>query len=191
MRELLLASSNPHKIEEIRQLLDGLWLVKGLRDIGFEEDIPETGATLEENARIKAFFLHERTGMDCFSEDTGLEVKILGGAPGVHTARYAGEQKSPDANMDRLLAEMEGKTERGARFRTVIALIRDGHEHYFEGIAEGRIAEERLGEGGFGYDPVFVPASETRSFAQMSAQEKNAISHRGKAVQQLIDFLRE
>jgi XTP/dITP diphosphohydrolase len=191
MRELLLASSNPHKIEEIRQVLDGLWQVKGLREIGFEEEIPETGATLRENAQIKALFLHEKTGMNCFSEDTGLEVDALSGAPGVHTARYAGEQRSPEANMARLLSALEGRSDRRARFRTVVALIWEGQTHFFEGVAEGHIATERLGSGGFGYDPVFVPEGESRSFAQMESHEKNAISHRAKAVEKLVAFLRE
>lgn len=172
-------------------MLDGQWEVKGLRDIGFLEEIPETSDTIIGNALLKVQFLHEKTGLDCFSEDTGLEVDALGGAPGVHTARFAGEQKEPDANMSRLLAELDGKTDRKARFRTVIALIWNKEPYFFEGIAEGEIAQARMGSEGFGYDPVFVPTGETRSFAQMTAQEKNAISHRAKATQKLIAFLKQ
>ena len=160
-----------------------------LREVGITEDIPETGATLDENASIKARYVYERTGLNCFADDTGLEVEALGGAPGVHSARYATDGHDFAANNRKLLRELEGKTNRKARFRTVISLIVDGVERQVEGIVEGEITTSESGAEGFGYDPLFVPEGYDRTFAEMSAEEKNAISHRGRAVKNLEALL--
>ena len=162
--------------------------ILGLTDLNITEDIPEEAETLEENAMFKARFVHERTGMNVFADDTGLEVSALGGAPGVYSARYAGEAKSFDDNIDKLLREMGSASERSARFRTVIALILDGKEYLFEGIVEGEIIRERRGTGGFGYDPVFIASGYDRTFAEIPLEEKNSISHRARAMKQLLDF---
>ncbi len=191
MKKLVFATGNAHKIAEVNRLLAGLYEIVPMAEVGITEDIPETADTLEGNALQKARYVYERTGMDCFSEDTGLEVEALGGRPGVHSARYAGADKDSTANMEKLLRELQGQTNRQARFRTVIALILGGREYFFEGIAPGRIATEPSGAGGFGYDPIFVPEGHTRTFAEMTADEKNAISHRGKAVARLVEFLRK
>lgn len=183
------ASNNLHKVNELRSLAgEGIEIVS-LSDIGQTEDIPETGSTLEENALQKARFVKKKYNIDCFADDTGLEVDALQGAPGVFSARYAGEPANSANNVAKLLKELEGVTARNARFRTVIALILGKNEYIFEGVVEGRIGETRLGEDGFGYDPVFYPIGIDRTFAEMSLAEKNAISHRGKAVQKLMDFL--
>lgn len=188
MDTLVFATANPHKLEEIRQILSD-YTVLGLKDIGFNDDIPETGSTLEENALIKAQYLFDKTGKPSLAEDTGLEVSALSGDPGVHTARYAGEDRDPYANMDLLLTNLKNHDDRSAQFRTVIAYMTDGGSHLFNGIVRGKIATEKSGLGGFGYDPVFIPDGYDLTFAQMDKQIKNEISHRAKAVQSLISFL--
>ena len=192
--KLVFATNNAHKLTEVRQILGDRFEVLSLEDIGCHEDIPETAPTLEGNALQKARYVHEHYGVDCFADDTGLEVTALGGAPGVYTARYAekvaGVTHNSQANMDLLLHNLEKKTDRSARFRTVIALIMQGQEHLFEGIVEGNILTERHGDEGFGYDPIFQPMGESRSFAEMNADEKNAISHRGRATERLVAFLK-
>ena len=186
---LLFASSNKGKTTEIKSLLNGLYEVKDLNDIGFFDDIPETGGTLEENALIKARFLCKLKHADCFADDSGLMVEALNGEPGVHSARYAGDEKDPSKNIDLLLDRLVGKTNRKASFVTVIALILGNEQYLFEGRIDGHISEERRGEKGFGYDPVFIPDGYDKSFAEMTSDEKNAISHRAKAVKKLVDFL--
>lgn len=190
MHTLVFATNNAHKAREIGQILGPNFEVKTLKDIGCHEDIPETADTLEGNARLKAQFVKDRFGFDCFSEDTGLEVAALGGAPGVHTARYAGEQRNPDDNMALLLQNLAAQPDRRAQFRTVICLIFNGEEHLFEGICPGHIAREKRGTAGFGYDPIFVPDGFETTFAEMGDAVKNQISHRAKATQKLLDFLR-
>ena len=187
---LVFATNNAHKLDEVRSILGSRFTVKSLKEIGCEADIPETADTLEGNALMKARFLYERYGVDCFADDTGLEVTALGGAPGVHTARYAGNHDS-EANMKKLLNELEKKSDRSAQFRTVIALIIEGKEFLFEGIVKGTIAKEKAGDGGFGYDPLFIPDGYDCTFAEMSGEEKNAISHRGRAVAELVKLLKE
>jgi XTP/dITP diphosphohydrolase len=188
--DILFATNNAHKLAEVQFKLEPLgYRVKGLREVIGEVDIPETGSTLEENAAIKARFLSDSTGMDCFADDTGLEVSALDGAPGVYSARYAGESCSFDDNMDKLLSALDDTTDRSARFRTVICLIKEGKEFLFEGEVKGVILEERSGSEGFGYDPIFRPDGHDRSFAEMTMDEKNAISHRGLAVEQLVRHL--
>ena len=194
--KIVFATNNAHKLQEVRQILGERFEVVGLKDIGCHEDIPEDAETLEGNALAKARYVKEHYGLDCFADDTGLEVTALGGAPGVHTARYAelfseGITHDSNANMALLLHNLEKKSDRSARFRTVIALIYKGEEHLFEGVCEGEILSERHGTEGFGYDPVFRPTGFDRCFAQMSADEKNAISHRGRATQKLAEFLRK
>ncbi len=189
--ELIFATNNKHKIREISDLLDNNTRILGLAEFNITEDIPEEADTLEENALFKARYVHERTGMNVFADDTGLEVEALGGAPGVYSARYAGESKSFDDNIEKLLREMHGTTNRRARFRTVIALILDGIEYNFEGTVEGEITCERRGTGGFGYDPVFVASGYDRTFAEIPLAEKNTISHRARAMQKLLEFLKE
>lgn len=190
MREIVFATNNAHKMEEVGAMLGGEYRLVTLRECGITEEIPENEPTIEGNALQKARYVHERTGGDCFADDTGLEVDALNGAPGVHSARYATDGHDFEANMRLLLRNMEGKTDRRARFRTVIALILDGEEYLFEGVVEGRITEQPAGDHGFGYDPVFVPEGETETFAEMSAERKNAISHRGRAVRKFADFMR-
>jgi len=187
--ELLFATNNKHKIREISDLLDDRFKILGLSDVNITEDIPEDAETLTENALFKAKFVHDRTGMNVFADDTGLEVDALGGAPGVYSARYAGEGKSFDDNINKLLAEMQGAENRRARFRTVIALILDGTEYFFEGAVEGEIITERRGNGGFGYDPVFLADGYDRTFAEIPLSEKNKISHRARAMRKLLEFL--
>lgn len=192
--ELIMATNNEHKLREIRQILDGSYEVKGLKDIGCFEDIPETSETLEGNALQKARYVHEHYGVDCFADDTGLEVEALNGAPGIYTARFGqmngyGESHDSDANIACLLDKLKDADSRKARFRTVIALIKDGREHLFEGIVEGEILPERRGLDGFGYDPIFAPTEAGVSFAEMGPAEKNRISHRGRATQKLVAFL--
>lgn len=190
-----MASNNAHKLMEVRDMLGDSFDVKGLADIGCTEDIPETADTLEGNALQKARYVHEHYGLDCFADDTGLEVEALNGAPGVFTARYGsmngyGESHDTNANVDCLLDKMRGAENRAARFRTVVALIQDGKEYLFEGIVEGKILTQRTGEKGFGYDPVFAPdEAGGQSFAQIGMEAKNAISHRGRAIRKLTDFI--
>ena len=187
--KLIFATNSAHKLAEVQAVLgDGYELVTP-RQMGITEDIPETAATLEGNARQKARYLYERTGLDCFADDTGLEVDALDGAPGVHSARYATDGHDFEANTRLLLHNMEGKEDRRARFRTAIILIEGGEEHLFEGIVEGHIIDHESGTEGFGYDPLFVPEGYDCTFAEMSADEKNAISHRGRAVRKLAEFL--
>ena len=185
MKRIVFATNNAHKLAEVKAVLGDDFELVTLKDVGITEDIPETGETLDENASIKARYVYERTGLDCFADDTGLEVVALGGAPGVHSARYATDGHDFAANNAKLLREMEGKTDRRARFRTVISLIRSGVEEQVEGIVEGHIAASMSGSEGFGYDPLFIPEGHDISFAEMSADQKNAISHRGRAVEAL------
>ena len=193
--ELIMATNNAHKLEEVRQILGTAFMVKGLNDIGCTEDIPETADTLEGNALQKARYIHEHYGVDCFADDTGLEVDALGGAPGVFTARFGamngyGESHDADANIECLLDKLKDAETRTARFRTVIALVHGDREILFEGIVEGEILHQRVGEEGFGYDPIFAPLeADGLAFAQMSAKAKNAISHRGRATKKLAEFL--
>ncbi|MBO7138897.1 MAG: RdgB/HAM1 family non-canonical purine NTP pyrophosphatase [Bacteroidaceae bacterium] len=194
-REIIMATNNAHKLEEVRQILGGAFTVKGLNDIGCTEDIPETADTLEGNALQKALYVHEHYGVNCFADDTGLEVDALGGAPGVYTARFGsingyGESHDANANIQCLLDKLEEAETRTARFRTVIALVQDDKEMLFEGIVEGEILLQPVGEGGFGYDPVFAPVEANGlAFAQMSAEAKNSISHRGRAIKKLAEYL--
>lgn len=189
--EYLLCTGNPGKIAELRALLPPGLTVRGLTDVGLPTDLPENGDTLEANALEKARFAFGRTGLPCIADDTGLEVDALGGAPGAFSARYAGEARDPQANMAKLLRELGGAADRGAQFRTVIALVDTTGEHTFEGLVRGRITTEAKGGGGFGYDPVFLPDSSDLTFAQMEPRLKNAISHRGLAVWKLARFLSE
>jgi XTP/dITP diphosphohydrolase len=187
--KICFATNNRKKIEEVKAALGPEFELVSLEEIGCFEELPETGDTLDHNAFQKARYVKEHFGVDCFADDTGLEVEALDGAPGVYSGRFAGEPRSDERNIDLLLEKMEGKTNRKARFRTVIALILEGKEYQFEGIAEGEILNKRVGEKGFGYDPVFKPTGFDRTFAELSLEEKNKISHRGKAVSSLIDFL--
>lgn len=189
--DIIFATNNAHKLTEVQAVLGPGYKLLTPRDCGVTEEIPEEQDTLEGNASQKAHYLHERTGMDCFADDTGLEVEALGGAPGVHSARYATDGHDFAANNRLLLRNLEGCGNRQARFRTVIALILGGEEHLFEGIVEGRIDTREAGCGGFGYDPLFIPDGFACSFAEMSAEEKNAVSHRGRAVRKLAEFLHE
>lgn len=191
MKQIVFATNNSHKVEEVRNKLNGLFEIRTLSEIGCTDDIPETSDTLQGNAGQKSHYLFDRFHCDCFADDTGLEVEALDGAPGVYSARYAGPAKDSEANIDKLLAELEGKTNRRAKFRTVISLILDGKEHLFEGSVTGTILTERHGSQGFGYDPVFQPDGFNRSFAELSMEEKNKISHRGKATEKLICFLND
>ena len=189
--KLVFATNNLHKLVEVRAILNGCGQILSLDDIGCLEDIPETAPTLEGNALLKARFVHERYGCDSFADDTGLEVKALDNAPGVYSARYAGESKNSAANRQKLLRELDGKTDRSARFRTVIALIQNGKEYLFEGVIEGEIIREERGTAGFGYDALFIPKGYTKTFAEMEMGEKNTISHRAEAVNRLKQFLDE
>lgn len=188
-RTLLFATNNAHKIGEVRLILGDSWTVTGLQEAGITADLPETSDTLEGNARQKAAFIRDHYGLDCFAEDTGLEVEVLGGIPGVHTARYAGPDASPDRNMAKLLGAMRGQEYRMARFRTVIALFMGGEDHLFEGEVRGRIAHEPSGTGGFGYDPIFIPEGYSESFAVLSPSVKKEISHRARAIRAMTAFL--
>ncbi len=193
---LIMATNNEHKLREIRQILGERYEVKGLKEIGCFDDIPETSDTLEGNALQKAQYVYEHFGLDCFADDTGLEVDALGGGPGIYTARFGlmngyGDSHDSDANIACLLDKLKDATTRKARFRTVIALIQNGEEHLFEGIVEGEILPERCGTDGFGYDPIFAPTEAGVSFAEMGPAEKNRISHRGRATQKLVEFLQE
>ena len=190
MKELIFATNNKHKLSEVRPMLEGKVLIHSLSEIGLDGDIPETADTLEGNALQKAQWVYERTGRDCFADDTGLEVDALGGAPGVYSARYAGEGCSFDDNMDKLLAALDGVENRKARFRTVICLLENGQPHYFEGRVEGRILTAKHGTEGFGYDPIFQPDDSGVPFAEMDMESKNRISHRGRAMVKLIDYLK-
>jgi len=188
MKQLVFATNNKHKLEEIRIAIWNTLEILSLADIGCHEDIPETADTLEGNASLKSNYVKKKYGYDCFADDTGLEIEALDGRPGVYSARYAGPGHDHQKNMDKVLAELAGKSNRKARFRTVISLLWDEEEYLFEGIANGVILTERHGGQGFGYDPIFQPEGFTQSFAEMNIEDKNRISHRGKAVRELIRF---
>lgn len=189
MKTLVFATNNKHKLDEVKKITNHLVDILSLSEINCHDEIPETADTLEGNALQKARYIKEHFGYDCFADDTGLEVEALGNAPGVYSARYAGPHHDAEANMKKLLSEMQGKENRKARFRTVIALIREGKEYLFEGQIDGRITHEKRGEAGFGYDPIFVPDTYTQTFAELGDDIKNGISHRALAVQKLVSFL--
>jgi XTP/dITP diphosphohydrolase len=191
MKELVFASGNDNKVAEVEFKMGGSIKLRGLKSIGCTEDIPETGDTLEENAIMKARYVWENFGVSCFADDTGLEVESLKGAPGVLSARYAGPQRNTRDNMALLLSNLSDKSNRRARFRTVICLIDNGVEHLFEGIVNGTIIEQGRGEEGFGYDPIFLPDGSDKTFAEMSMVEKNDLSHRGRAIAALKQFLHQ
>lgn len=187
--KLVFATNNQHKLHEIKHLLDGSFEVLSLNDINCSDDIPENQDTIEGNASEKAFYIWNKYSLNCFADDTGLEIEALGGEPGVYSARYAGEEKSAEKNIELVLQKLAKINNRKARFKTVISLVIDGTETQFEGIVDGEILEEKRGKTGFGYDPVFKPEESDRSFAEMSLEEKNKISHRGRAVQKLVEYL--
>jgi XTP/dITP diphosphohydrolase len=187
--KIIFATNNQHKVDEIRSALPENFSIISLKEAGITIDIPEPHDTLQENAAEKARTIHQLTKTNCFSEDTGLEVYSLNNEPGVHSARYAGEEKSFDKNIEKLLFKLENSSERSARFRTVICLVLEGEEYFFEGICEGRIINEERGEQGFGYDPIFIPTGSGKTFAEMSMDEKNSFSHRKKATDKLVVFL--
>ncbi|WP_116787732.1 non-canonical purine NTP diphosphatase [Flavobacterium psychrotrophum] len=189
--KLVFASNNKNKLEEIRHQLPTDIELLSLEDIGCHEDIPETADTIEGNAILKADYVTQRYGFDCFADDTGLEVHALNGAPGVYSARYAGEEKDANANMDKLLGALNGNINRKANFKTVIALNKNGAQHLFTGIVEGTITTEKAGDKGFGYDPIFKADGLEHTFAQISLDQKALLSHRGRAVKQLIEFLKK
>ena len=189
--KLVFATNNRHKLQEVKAIVGDRVEILSLSDIGCNDDIPETADTLQGNALIKARYISEKYGVNCFADDTGLEVEALDGAPGVYSARYAGEECNSEANMQKLLQNLTGKSERSAQFRTVIALIINGDEKLFNGVVKGRISTEKLGDSGFGYDPIFIPEGFSESFAQMSAEQKNSISHRFRATEKLSNYLKE
>lgn len=188
---LVFATNNKHKLEEVRAILGNKIEILSLNDIDCHDDIPETADTLEGNALIKARYIYEKFGVDCFADDTGLEVEVLNGEPGVYSARYAGEECNPEANMYKLLQNLTGKNNRNAQFRTVIALIIKGEEKLFNGIVKGTISNEKMGNAGFGYDPIFIPEGFSESFAQMTSDMKNSISHRYRATEELSNYLKQ
>ena len=187
--KIVFATNNPNKLKEIQSLIPKEIEIISLNEIGCNEDIPETGDTLEANAFQKAHYIKDNFNYDCFADDTGLEIDELNGDPGVYSARYAGPERNANANMNKVLNELKGKKNRKAQFRTAIALILKGEEHLFEGKVEGYISKDKQGNEGFGYDPIFIPENDIRSFAQMSMQEKGVISHRGRAVRKLVAYL--
>lgn len=189
--KLVFATNNKHKLEEVRAIIGDRVEILSLNDIDCHDDIPETADTLQGNALIKARYIHEKYNVDCFADDTGLEVEALDGAPGVYSARYAGEECDSQANMHKLLENLTGENNRKAQFRTVIALIIKGEEKLFNGIVKGEISREKMGNSGFGYDPIFIPEGFSQSFAQMSSEMKNSISHRYRATEQLSNYLKE
>ncbi len=189
MKKIVFATNNEHKLRELKEILSGKFEILGLKDIGCNEDIPETAETIEENSMQKAEYVSRKYTIDCFADDTGLEIEALDGRPGVYSARYAGEEKNMEKNIEKILSELKDKENRKARFKTVISLILNGEKHQFEGIVNGEITKSKQGTGGFGYDPVFMPEGFKITFAEMSSEEKNLISHRGRAVQKLIEFL--
>ena len=188
--KLVFATHNDHKLKEVQQLLPDSIELLSLHDIGCFDEIPETGATLEENAKIKADFVTQTYGFNCFSDDTGLLIDAMDGRPGVFSARYAGEGKNAQDNMVKVLKEMKDQTDRNAHFKTVIHLNWNGEPYVFEGIVEGEITHTQYGEGGFAYDPIFKPLGYERTFGELTSETKNVISHRGKAVQKLVTFLK-
>ncbi len=191
MQQLIFASGNRHKAEEIEAALPDGFRILIMKEAGITEDIPEPFDTLEENSKHKAEFLYQRLQQDCFAEDTGLEVEALNGEPGVKSARYAGDGRDFDANIDKLLSKLQSMANRKARFRTVFSLIRNGELFQFEGICNGTILENRAGTGGFGYDPVFLPDGSDKAFAEMTMEEKNSYSHRKKGLDLMIQFLKK
>lgn len=191
MNELIFATNNENKVSEVKEILQGNFKILSLKEAGIEIDIPEPFDTLEENAKEKSRVIYQLTKQSCFSEDTGLETESLNGEPGVKSARYAGESRSFEKNIDKLLSKLENKSNRNAQFRTVICLIMNGKEKVFEGICKGTIIAARRGNSGFGYDPVFIPNGSEKTFAEMSMEEKNRFSHRRKAIEKLIAFLKK
>jgi XTP/dITP diphosphohydrolase len=189
MQTLIFATNNNHKLREVSPLLQNVFDIKGLDAVGCTDDIPETADTLEGNALQKARYVAQKYGVNCFADDTGLEVEALDNRPGVYSARYAGPQRDANDNMELLLSELEGQSNRRARFRTVIALIIDGNEHLFEGVVEGEIMHTKTGKGGFGYDPIFKAQGFDVSFAERTLEQKNKVSHRARATRKLIEFL--
>ena len=187
--KLVFATNNLHKLKEVQEMLSNSIEVLSLKDIGCFEDIEETESTLEGNAKLKADYITEKYGFDCFADDTGLEVEALDGKPGVYSARYAGEHGNAEKNMEKLLNELQNKSSRKAKFRTIIALNLKNKQYLFEGICDGEILNEKSGVKGFGYDPIFKPKNASSSFAEMNSEEKNIISHRGIAIQELVQFL--
>ena len=187
--KLVFATNNLHKLKEVQEMLSNSIELLSLKDIGCFEDIEETESTLEGNAKLKADYITEKYGFDCFADDTGLEVEALDGNPGVYSARYAGEHGNAEKNMEKLLNELQNKSSRKAKFRTIIALNLRNKQYLFEGICDGEILNEKTGVKGFGYDPIFKPSNASCSFAEMNSEEKNIISHRGIAIQELVQFL--
>jgi XTP/dITP diphosphohydrolase len=187
--KLVFATNNLHKLKEVQEMLSNSIEVLSLKDIGCFEDIEETEITLEGNAKLKADYITKKYGFDCFADDTGLEVEALDGKPGVYSARYAGEHGNAEKNMEKLLVELQNKLSRKAKFRTIIALNITNKQYLFEGICDGEILNEKTGVKGFGYDPIFKPSNASCSFAEMNSEEKNIISHRGIAIQKLVQFL--
>jgi len=190
MRKLVFATNNDHKLRELKEILSSEFELLSLNDIGCTDDIPETGTTLEVNAAQKSFYIWDKYGINCFADDTGLEIEALGNEPGVYSARYAGEGRNATDNMLKVLGKLKNEINRRARFRCVISLIINGEEKQFEGIVDGKILDEKHGVAGFGYDPIFMPDGFSQSFAEMSAEEKNQVSHRGRAVKKLVDYLK-
>lgn len=189
--ELVFVSGNNNKVKEIQKKLPLTYQLKGLKDLDFSEDIPETSDTFEGNAKQKAYYIYSKFNLNCFADDSGLEVDYLGGAPGVYSARFAGEEKDDAKNNTLLLEKLNGVSNRKARFKTVICLILEGKEYFFKGFVEGVITDNYKGDGGFGYDPIFMPNGYDKTFAEMTLDEKNQLSHRAIAVQKMIDFLNE
>jgi XTP/dITP diphosphohydrolase len=190
MIKLVFATNNQHKLNELSKIAGEKFHLLSLKDINCFDDIPETADTLEGNSALKAHFIWEKYGMNCFADDTGLEIDALNGQPGVYSARYAGEEQNPEANLSKVLDELKGNNNRKARFRTVICLILDGKEYFFEGIVNGSLLSERHGKEGFGYDPIFVPEGYDQTFAEMDMELKNRISHRGLATERLLKYLK-
>ncbi len=191
MNKLVFATNNKHKLHEVKEYLKDKYQILGLSDINCNDEIAETSQTLEGNASIKSHYIFEKFNINCFADDTGLEIEALNGAPGVYSARYAGEHHNFEANLQKVLKELKNENNRQAQFRTVISLILNGQEYYFEGIVKGEILREKRGTDGFGYDPIFIPKGFDESFAEMSLKQKNEISHRGRAVKKLVDFLKK
>ena len=187
--KLVFATNNLHKLKEVQEMLSNSIEVLSLKDIGCFEDVEETESTLEGNAKLKADYITEKYGFDCFADDTGLEVEAIDGKPGVYSARYAGAHGNAEKNMEKLLNELQNKSNRKAKFRTIIALNLRNKQYLFEGICDGKILNEKTGVKGFGYDPIFKPSNASSSFAEMNSEEKNIISHRGIAIQELVQFL--
>ena len=188
VNKIVFATGNPNKLKEIKSAIKSFKII-GLRDVKITEEIPETGDTLKKNALQKAKYVYDKTGLDCFSDDTGLEIEALNNRPGVYSAMYAGPGCNAENNIQKVLQELEESTNRKAQFKTVIALILDGQEYFFEGVVNGEVLKEQSGKGGFGYDPIFRPIGYKESFAEMTLKQKNEISHRGLAVQKLVTFL--